>query len=314
MPKVSVLIPVFNRRHFIADCIQSALDQTYTDFEVIVVDNASDDGTWEICQRFLQVDSRVQIFRNATNVGPLKNILLGVNNCKGEYVKILFSDDLMANTCLEKMVFAMKENPMTAMVITNASQLINNKIIENMRYNLAFGKILSSNYIKSALFENEMPLSPGACLFRREDICNNYLGSLNSPNDRKVEDHGAGPDLLSMLLTAASYKYVYFIDEPLNIFREHEESISISKSGYELSDCYVQAKINFSIDYFPRKELLIVLAKIYIYRCLGYKVIMMPLKFMKTFGIKLTIFEKIKFNIIVLKLIVKKISSRFVNQ
>jgi len=73
MPKVSILIPVFNRKDYIAECIQSALDQTFTDFEVVVVDNASEDGTWEICQQFAANDQRVRIFQNDTNIGPVRN-------------------------------------------------------------------------------------------------------------------------------------------------------------------------------------------------------------------------------------------------
>ena len=72
-PKVSILIPVFNRKSYISDCIQSALDQTISSIEIIIVDNASNDGTWEICQEYANRDQRIRIFRNDTNIGPVRN-------------------------------------------------------------------------------------------------------------------------------------------------------------------------------------------------------------------------------------------------
>ena len=314
MPKISVLIPVFNRKLFIAECIQSVLDQTITDFELIIVDNASNDGTWEICECLAGTDARLHIFRNATNIGPLKNIVLGIEKCGGEYVKILFSDDLMQQNCLQKLVETLEENADGAMVITNVSALRNGEILKKPLYLFKDEKIASTEYIKKVIFEDAMPLSPGACFFRRHDIRNNYKDELKSPFDRGVEEHGAGPDLMSMLLTSACYEYVYLIGEPLNIFREHKGSLSISESGKNLSDCYVQAKINFVLDHFQRRELSYVLARIYINRCLGYKMIITPSKFRSSFGIKLDLMGAFKFNVYAIILIVNKIVDRVMSR
>lgn len=314
MPKISVLVPVFNRRQFISECIQSVLDQTITDFELIIIDNASNDGTWEVCERFSAIDARLHIFRNTTNIGPLKNIVLGLEKCRGEYIKILFSDDLMRKNCLERMVATLEENPDGAMVITNVSTLRNQELIDHPIYSFKNERIASTDYIKKVIFEDAMPLSPGACLFRSKDIRNNYKDELRSPVDRRVEEHGAGPDLLSMLLTSACHEYVCLIGESLNIFREHKESLSISKSGKNLSDCYVQAKINFAHDYFSQRELCDILARIYINRCLGYKAAMTPSKFRDVFGIKLNIIEAFRFNICAVIIVVRKIVDRVISR
>ena len=103
-PKVSILIPVYNREILIGDCIQSALEQTFTDFEIVLVDNASTDNTWAICQQFALRDSRIRVFRNETNVGPVRNWIRCVQKARGEYSKMLFSDDLIEAECVERLL------------------------------------------------------------------------------------------------------------------------------------------------------------------------------------------------------------------
>ncbi|MBU2710375.1 glycosyltransferase family 2 protein [Zooshikella harenae] len=284
-PKVSILIPVYNRANFIKDCIQSALYQTYSDFEVIVIDNASNDGTWDILTELSKYDDRIKIHKNSTNIGPLRNLVFGIAKCRGEYVKILFSDDLMARNCLEKMVYVLANNSDTGIVISNIKTIRDQTNDNSVKYNFENGKLSSVDYIEKALLSNSIPLSPGSCLFRKKDILKNYIVDIKSPIDRKFEEHGAGPDLLSMLLTAADYENVFFINEPLNIFREHTHSLSISESGNKLSDCYIQCKINFATNYYNEQKLYSVIAQIYWCRNIGYKCFLTPAKFIQLFGI-----------------------------
>jgi len=312
MPAVSILVPVYNREYLIGECIQSALAQTYSDFELVIIDNASIDGTWKICQKFSVADNRVRLFQNSTNIGPLKNIISGIKQCKGKYIKILFSDDLLTSDCLEKSVAALELNPEGAMLIGNIYPLVNSQIIYRPLYRFDKERISTDEYVNSVMFADAMPLSPGACLFRREDIERNYKSDIQSPIDRKIEDHGAGPDLLSMLLTAARYDYICLMNQPVNIFREHEGSLSISKSGKRLSDCYVQAKVNFAVEYFSQSELRKVVAYIYTYRCVGYKEIISPLKFIKEFGLKLSNLEIILLKISIVKLVLRKIANKII--
>ena len=65
---VSILIPVYNREDYIGACIESAIKQTVTNIEIIIIDNASTDGTWVICQKYSERDSRIRIIRNEVNL------------------------------------------------------------------------------------------------------------------------------------------------------------------------------------------------------------------------------------------------------
>lgn len=81
---VSVLVPVYNRRDIIVETLSSALSQTYQNIEIVVVDNCSADGTWELISDLAKTDSRLRVFRNATNLGPVRNWLRCLQEAKGK--------------------------------------------------------------------------------------------------------------------------------------------------------------------------------------------------------------------------------------
>ncbi len=91
LPKISVIIPTYNRRHLLPFAIQSILDQTYTDFEIIVVDDASTDGTKEVLSRFK--DKRIRYIRHGENRGISAARNTGIHASKGDFVAFLDDDD-----------------------------------------------------------------------------------------------------------------------------------------------------------------------------------------------------------------------------
>ena len=95
LPLVSIVVPVFNRSEFILECLSSALSQTYANVEIIVYDNHSTDGTWEILKQVSLREPKVRIFRQEKNVGPVNNWYAALSKASGSFVKILFSDDVI---------------------------------------------------------------------------------------------------------------------------------------------------------------------------------------------------------------------------
>lgn len=95
-PKVSILVPVFNAERFIADTIAAVLAQTYTDFELILLDDASTDKTAEIVKSF--TDERIVYVRNTENLGISANRNKLISMARGEYIAVLDHDDI----CLPK--------------------------------------------------------------------------------------------------------------------------------------------------------------------------------------------------------------------
>jgi glycosyltransferase involved in cell wall biosynthesis len=117
-PRVSVGLPVFNAERFVAATIDSILAQTFEDFELIISDNASTDGTEEICQRYAGDDDRIRYVRNPENLGLAYNYNQTFHLSSGEYFKWAAHDDLLRSKFLERCVEALDRDPSVVMSYT----------------------------------------------------------------------------------------------------------------------------------------------------------------------------------------------------
>lgn len=99
-PKLSVCIPVYNGREFIRETIDSVLNQSFKDFEIVIVDNQSTDDTVAIVKSYS--DPRIKLFINDTNIGMIPNWNKAMEHATGKYIKILPADDFIYPGCLEK--------------------------------------------------------------------------------------------------------------------------------------------------------------------------------------------------------------------
>lgn len=110
-PRVTVGLPVYNGARFLNRAIESILAQTYTDFELVISDNASTDGTPEICKAYAEKDKRIRYFRNQTNLGASKNFNYVFDLSSGEYFKWAAHDDICAPDFLSKCVEILDRDP-----------------------------------------------------------------------------------------------------------------------------------------------------------------------------------------------------------
>jgi glycosyltransferase involved in cell wall biosynthesis len=250
-PKVSILIPVFNRKDYIRECIQSALDQTFADFEVVVVDNASDDGTWETCQKFAASDGRVRIYRNKTNIGPVRNWMRCAQEAKGSLSKILFSDDTLEPDCLSEMVPKLND-PNIALVFC-AARVGRSKEDSIILYSHANSSGLNIKQFLNLVLNGRAPLSPGAALIRTPDLLKNLHLSFPTSTPRKFENNGAGPDVMILLLTAQAYPAVACVESPLVYFRAHSGSLTIKNSSNDVAQGYHSAIAWFLVKNCPKQ-------------------------------------------------------------
>lgn len=254
LPLVTIHIPTYNRKALLIPCIESALAQTFTDFEIVIVDNASTDGAWEVCQEFAARDSRVRIFQNETNVGPGFNGLRCMAESRGQYAKILFSDDLLSPDFLEK-TLPLLENPDVGCVFT-AAEIGSEPGNGSVHYQIGdrSGTMPSEEFIYYSILQQGriVPNSPGAGLFRLADIRQNVLLKIPSPEMNDYHEHGMGVDLLLYLITAHKYPLVGYVPEPLAFFRAHDNSetiASLATRPHKWWFGYQQAKIWFANHY-----------------------------------------------------------------
>ena len=120
-PTVSVVIPAYNNERFIAATVDSVLAQTYDDYELLIADHSSTDGTWRILQRYAD-HPKVRLLTTPAGGGAIANWTAVTDQAQGEYLKLLCGDDLIYPTCLERQVAAMQQH--NAVLVTSKRDII----------------------------------------------------------------------------------------------------------------------------------------------------------------------------------------------
>ena len=107
-PAISVIVPIYNVKDYLQECIDSILAQTFQDIELILVDDASTDGSWELCRKLYAQQPLVKLIERdpPSNQGLSRTRNLGLRFARGEYVTFVDSDDYLAPDCLAKLYAA----------------------------------------------------------------------------------------------------------------------------------------------------------------------------------------------------------------
>ena len=110
MPEISIIVPVYNTRKYLPRCLDSLLSQTFTDFELLLIDDGSTDGSAELCESYAARDSRVRLVRSERlGVGFARN--LGLKEAKGDYIMFCDSDDFTEPEWAQTLLDAVKAHP-----------------------------------------------------------------------------------------------------------------------------------------------------------------------------------------------------------
>lgn len=249
-PKVSILVPVYNRAKIILETLNSAVNQTYKNIEIIVVDNKSTDNTYEVIKEFARSYPNVKVYQNEENIGPVRNWRKCLDYATGEYAKFLWSDDLIAPTFIEKTLPYLVEHDDVGFVFTG-TEIFDD--ITGQRTKAYFigdtGIYYTKKFIEGSLLGGPFPVSPGCALFRKKDIEKNLLIDIPNKIGSDFKMHAIGNDVLIYLLTAKDYPKFAFINETLSFFRSHKDSITISSDILDLAILYNIAKAYFVENY-----------------------------------------------------------------
>ena len=248
MALASILIPVFNRADLVLRAIESSRAQTLKDIEIIVVDNCSTDGTYEAAQACVSQDPRIRVYRNKTNIGPVRNWRRCAELTASTYCKPLFSDGFIAPTFLEKTIPHLIGNK-TASAYTPV-------ICDETRWNVALiyraflsdCKFVRKFFLRPAMAVNYFsPVKPGAAIVRKTDVFNGLFESPSGVEGYDFQETGAGLSLLICLITALRYEHLAYVYEPLAYLNAHAGSISSVAHiprGYSLAKQWLQQRVN----------------------------------------------------------------------
>jgi len=163
MSLVSIGIPCYNSEAYIEETLNSICRQTYSELELIIIDDASLDATFEIIQRWATGKKWVKNFKNESNLGLVKTVNRIVSNCNGEYIQLLGHDDILLENKIRNQVNAFMKLPSNVgMIYSNVSVIDEKGIIiepdylryhgydsESMNFNDVTGELLSFNFIPS---------------------------------------------------------------------------------------------------------------------------------------------------------------------
>jgi glycosyltransferase involved in cell wall biosynthesis len=215
-PKVSVCLPCYNRQDYISESIESVLAQSFSNFELIITDNCSTDGTAEIIKRYASKDNRIRCYVNDHNLGVLGNLNRGILLSRGEYIKPIFSDDLLAPRCLEVFVDVMDKNPSVSLITSFTKAIGKGNFVRDEKFFPGTGLLDGKTSQKSLFFDGNWPGSPSGVMFKRRDL---YIGLFNH-----MWKYWLGDLDMSMRLLGVGDAYV--VPEILSFLRIHDKSES----------------------------------------------------------------------------------------
>ena len=215
-PKVSFVIPCYRLAHFLPICLESLLSQTYSDFEVLVMDDCSPDGTGDVVRAF--GDDRIRYVRNETNLGHLRNYNKGICSARGDYVWLISADDYLRRPyVLSQYMDVMTANPDVGYVFCSGVGVFNGCETGPIEYSMYSDKdcIVEGHAMLDSLLGANIVLAASG-LVRRQ--CYDRLGMF--PLSMPMIG-----DWYLWCLFALYYKVAY-LAEPLVCYRQHALSMT----------------------------------------------------------------------------------------
>lgn len=155
VPRLAIGLPVYNGERYLAEALQALLGQTYEDFELIISDNASTDGTEEICREFAAVDRRIRYVRQRHNIGAVPNHNLVFAQARSELFKWAADDDLYARDLIERCVEALDQHPDVVLAHSWTAEIdaVDN-VVRALDYPLATASGYAPVRFRSMLFDD----------------------------------------------------------------------------------------------------------------------------------------------------------------
>lgn len=173
MVKVSVIIPVYNVEDYLIECLESVTNQTYTNLEILCIDDSSTDSSPAILNRYKQKDSRVIILKNEKNSGQAYTRNLGLKKATGEYILFVDSDDTISPDLVES---CMNVCYGSDMVCFDYKQMIDTKPIDRQfAYKIKTGVYSGTSFFTESVYQESIIFAPWSKFFSRSFLIENKI-------------------------------------------------------------------------------------------------------------------------------------------
>ncbi|MPQ98616.1 glycosyltransferase [Modestobacter sp. I12A-02628] len=217
-PLVSILVPTYNGSRFIGETLRSALKQSHRNIEVVVADDASTDGTPGIVEAIAATDRRVRLIRHERNTGAFRNPVSALEQSRGQFVKFLLHDDLLAPGCVERLMKGLRSPSVTLAFSHRAAIDETGAPVEGSDtapMTATAGVLPGRDIGNHALMNLVNPVGElTTAMFRRSDVDLTWLWQVDG---RRLELLGD----LALWLRLLSRGDAFYEPRPLSSFREH---------------------------------------------------------------------------------------------
>lgn len=239
MSMISVIVPVYNTRQYLSDCIESILSQTYSSFELLLIDDGSTDESYKLCCSFAEKDSRIRVFQQE-NEGVTSARRKGIENAKGEFVCFVDSDDTITvdafATLLDKMTDAIDvviSDSRFEQIITGVD-FLNKLLVRDLPVSL-WGKLY-----RKRLFEHSDVMDMGNEIYMGEDYLTNMQLTFYANRVYCISEH-IYQYRDTPLSVSHTRKYYLEYEE---IFRKQVEKIVVDRQQIGLELAWYRFQLN----------------------------------------------------------------------
>ena len=183
-PLVSIIIPVYNSEKYLSECIKTVLAQTYTNIEVLLIDDGSTDNSFELCKEFERIDKRVRVIHQE-NAGVSSARNTGIENAQGRYITFVDSDDIISHMYIQTLVNDLEN----AILVMCAYEKITS-------YEYTFANTTGKSKVKSAktcakrLLQGDFPVAVWGTLFLKEAVGDiRFMDGIRNNEDKEFLYH-----------------------------------------------------------------------------------------------------------------------------
>lgn len=210
--KVSICVPTYNYAKYIAETIESILAQDFSDFELLIIDDCSKDRTAHVVESYARQDPRIRFIVNKTNLGMVENWNSCLAQARGEYIKFVFGDDLLASKVAISSLVNVLDNNKAVSLACSARNLIDEfSLVTKIISNFNSGIITGTDVINRCLAnQSNLIGEPSVVMFRKRQAMRGFSSTYKQIVDLEMWFH---------LLEQGSFAY---INEPLSSFRIHD--------------------------------------------------------------------------------------------